>query len=109
MSERKCRRCGQCCANNGLIPPAFVETDGVGPLILLRHRLLRLADQYDIDYEAEPCLFLQMREGQAFCLLDEWHARPKHCSTYGPGHAPTDCKCVGLFGSDADGGDVEDI
>ena len=57
MSNTSCKCCGQCCVDNGLIPPLIPDRDEGAPEWLvtlvsrLRSRLADIAGQY-------PCIFL---------------------------------------------------
>ncbi len=71
----KCRQCGKCCINNGLIPPAMPDEDLSGWLLCLVNRL---RTEFGATAENYPCVFLtdDMR-----CSIHEM-ARPGVCQDF---------------------------
>ncbi len=82
----ECTRCGQCCRNNGLIPPDLKEENSC--LIDLAEALREeLADRPDL-VEKSPCLFMCHDQSKpqasgvasAFCAIYGW--RPRACREF---------------------------
>lgn len=85
----ECTRCGQCCRNNGLIPPALhggdAHIDGTVAVVECLRTLL--ADRTDL-VEDNPCVFMCHDRSKpqtsgvasAFCTIYEY--RPRVCREF---------------------------
>lgn len=71
-----CIRCGQCCIDNGLIPPAMTPEEGLSPWLnlLVGQLRKRIAD----DAEDWPCVFLA--DDCHGCLI--YDDRPSLCQKF---------------------------
>lgn len=78
----RCLRCGECCFNNGLIPP-LLPTERAPQWF---HTLVEnLRDAFSKNAEDYHCLFLK---GDFRCALHGTALKPRSCRDFAPGDCP---------------------